>query len=112
MPCPYTYLQELRSVNFVMQFAEKGFHEGMPTLRDLASKVREHLFPDFGHLDLKFPVGGIFGRIGLRVCWIKLRIMKSSPDLTGKEKGPADTDGTDGVQLVCIKEDLGLYYFR
>ncbi len=95
-----------------MQFAEKGLHKGMSSLGDLASKGREHLFSNLGHLDLEFSVGGIFGGIGFRVCRIDFSIMESGPDLTSKEKGPADTDSTDGIQLIRIKKDFRLCCFR
>ena len=79
---------------------------------ELLSDGGQHLAANPGHFDLKFPVGSIFGGIGVRVRRIKLGIVQSSADLTGKEKGPADADGADGVQLIRIKEDSGLQAFR
>ena len=95
-----------------MQFAEKGLHKGMPSFGDLAAQGREHLLPNPGHLDLKFPVGGVLSGVGFCICRINFRVMEPGSDLTGKKKGPAYADGPDGVQLVRIKEDLGFDGFR
>ena len=38
--------------------------------------------------------------------------MQSGPNLTGKEKGPANADGANGIKLVRVKKNLGLQSFR
>ncbi len=89
-----------------MQFDKKGLHELMSPLGELSANCSEHLIPNLGHFNLKFPIGCIFGGIGRSVCRINFRIMEPSSDLSSKEKSPAYADSTDGVQLVRIKDNF------
>ena len=72
----------------------------------------EHLVADLRHFDSELPVGGIFERIRGGAGGILVRVVEPGADLAGKEKGPANTDGPDGIELVGIVENFSLQRWR
>jgi len=99
-------------VDFLVQTFEKDLHELMPLGGQSFAFRGEHLVFDLAEFHQEFPVGRVFGGVGSGFCHIHPPVMQPGSDLAGKEKGPADADGADGVQLVRVKKDLGFQGFR
>ena len=86
--------------------AEKFVHERGTIGSETPSRFRQHPLRNGTQFDQIFPVGGVFRAVsgsperGLR------RIVEFCADAAGKMKGASDADGSDGVELVRVIDDL------
>jgi len=71
----------------------------------------EHPVFDLGELELEFPIPRVLFRVRLGVVEVHFRIVKLGSYLPGKQKSPADTDRTDGIEFVRVKQGSGLQRF-
>ena len=109
---PYTpYLtpsSSLLSLHFPGKAVKEGNHEMMSILCDLFACSREHSVFDFLKLYAKFPKSGVLRGIRLGVQDVGLWVVQPGPHLAGKQKGPAYTHGSDGIEFVGVEQDPGL----
>lgn len=99
-------------MDLFVQSLEKDLHELMPFGSQSFAFRGQHLVFDLAEFHQEFTVGSVFGGVGSGFLHIHTPVVQPGSDLTGKEKGPADADGADGVQFVCIKKDLCFQGFR
>ena len=96
---------------FLLKSFEKSFHEGVTLLRQTFPFCSEHPVFDLGELELEFPIPRVLFRVRLGVVEVHFRIVKLGSYLPGKQKSPADTDRTDGIEFVRVKQGSGLQRF-
>ena len=69
---------------------------------------REHPLLDLRKLQLVLPISRVLLTIWLRGLELNVGIVELCSHFACKEKGSGNSNGTDGVQLICIKENLSL----
>jgi len=74
---------------------------------DAFSLRGHHAVLDAGELQLEFSKRRVFDRVWSRVFRKEVRIVKPCSHLAGEKESPADADGADGIQFICIEKDLG-----